>query len=154
MGGMKEIRLTQDRVAIVDDDLHDWLNQWKWYYKQGYACRNEYVPIHRTIRMHVVINQTPDGYSTDHMNGNKLDNRRNNLRTVNHHQNGLNRGLQINNTSGFKGVYWHKRDRKWRAQVRINGKKTYIGAYADKQDAALAIEAAIKKHHGEYGRIQ
>lgn len=101
----------------------------------------------------MVINQTPEGYSTDHMNGDKLDNRRNNLRTVNHHQNGLNRGVPSNNTSGVKGVYWHRRDRKWRAQIRINSKKKYIGSYRDKQDAALAVEAAIRKYHGEYARI-
>lgn len=150
---MKVIELTQGKQAIVDDGLYDWLSQWNWYYKQGYACRNEYIPTHHTIRMHVVINQTPEGYSTDHMNGDKLDNRRNNLRTVNHHQNGLNRGVPSNNTSGVKGVYWHRRDKKWRAQIRVNSKKKYIGSYRDKQDAALAVEAAIRKYHGEYARI-
>lgn len=154
---MKYIELTQGKQAIVDDDLYDWLNQWKWYYKNaptgegGYACRNEgHHGKQKTIRMHMVINQTPPGLATDHINGNKLDNRRANLRSANHIQNGHNQGMHSNNTSGHKNIYWHKRDRKWRVQIRDGIRKVYVGSYKDLESAVEARDAAESLFHKDF----
>jgi len=71
---MKRIKLTQEKVALVDDADFEFLNQWKWFYHQtGYAKS-----CHRY--MHRLINKTPKGFHTDHINRNKLDNRKSNLR--------------------------------------------------------------------------
>lgn len=152
---MAIIKLTQGKEAIVDDELFAWLNRWKWYYKKqpdgdgGYACRNEYVPKHRTLRMHAVINQTPLGMRTDHINGNKLDNRQSNLRTATSIQNARNTTRpHKNNTSGHKGIYWHKRDKAWRVQLTVNYKKLFIGNYTELEEAIKARDAAYKKYHG------
>lgn len=154
---MAEIQLTQGKAAIVDDDLFDWLNQWKWYYKEqvdgsgGYACRNEYKPAHRTIRMHIVINQTPPGLRTDHWNGNKLDNRRDNLRKATAIQNAENTTRpHKNNTSGHKGIYWHKRDKAWRVQLTVNYKKIFVGNYSTIEEAIKARNSAYDKYHGKW----
>lgn len=148
---MQYIQLTQDNRAMVDDNLFDWLNQWKWYYKKGYAVRNEYGKnTHQTIGMHAVINQTPTGNSTDHINGDKLDNRAVNLRTCNSAENGWNRKRQKNNTSGHKGIYWHKRDKRWRVQIRVDGKKKFIGNFMEIDDAVIARDVAVLKYHGVF----
>lgn len=149
---MAEIILTQGKVAIVDDNLCDWLNRWKWYFKQGYACRNEYQPKHRTIRMHVMINQTPPGMDTDHINGDKLDNRWENLRTCTRSNNARNGKVRSTNTSGYKGIYWHKRDKAWRVQLMSGGKKKFIGNYRNIEAAIKARDTAYLTHHGDYAK--
>lgn len=157
MEGMKYIRLTQGKHAIVDDDLYEWLNQWNWYYKKatsgegGYACRNEYMPKHITVRMHVVVNQTPAGMATDHINGNKLDNRRANLRSANRVQNGFNQAVRRNNTTGFKGITWHKRDQHYRVQIRV-GDKRIIRGFKELNDAVAFRDETYKKYHKEFAR--
>lgn len=78
----KEIPLTKGKSAIVDDDLYWSLSQIKWHYSGGYAVYFEKKTRPRkAVRMHRLINNTPEGMDTDHINGNKLDNRRANLRT-------------------------------------------------------------------------
>jgi hypothetical protein len=82
----------------------------------------------------------------DHINGNSLDNRRDNLRLVTPQQNAMNRGPQINNTSGYKGVSWNKRSKKWQVSVRYKCEQTgkyknkHIGLYDDKEEAARAYD--------------
>lgn len=151
---MKYIELSKEMQATVDDDMYDFLNQWSWYVSSnGYAVRNEYHPKHMTLRMHVLINNTPEGFFTDHINGNKLDNRRSNLRTCTKNENGFNRDKPSNNTSGYKGIYWHKRDNKWRVQLRVDGKKKYIGNYSDLQDAIMARNKAALTYHGGFAKL-
>lgn len=94
----------------------------------------------------------PDGMVIDHINGDKLDNRRQNLRICTSADNAKNQKVQenkIGKTSRYKGVYWHKRANKWMA--RIGG--MYLGIYHSEIDAALVYNEASKKYHGEFGRI-
>jgi hypothetical protein len=142
---MKKIKLTKGFEAIVDDEDFEYLSQWKWHIStNGYAMRKEHIHIaknkygHKIFRMHRVINNTPDDLFTDHINRDKLDNRRVNLRTVNKSQNGLNVGVGSANTSGYKGVYWDKFNNKWRAEIKVLGKKKCLGRYADISGAWLA----------------
>ena len=114
---MREILLTKGKVALVDDDIFEKLNQYKWqYHGKGYAIRS--VTEHgknRGILMHREILKTPEGMETDHRNGNKLDNQRCNLRVCTAVQNRRNRAATKSNTSGYKCVYWDKRRKNWQA---------------------------------------
>jgi hypothetical protein len=80
---------------------------------------------------------------------NTLDNRRNNLR-VTLNQNQQNVGKYKNNTSGFKGVYWSTRDKKWEAQIKVNGENIYLGLFPTAELAALAYDEAALPYHGEF----
>jgi hypothetical protein len=150
----KEIKLTKGYVALVDDEDHKWLLQFKWYAdEQGYARRNVGSGLKRVVvRMHREILQAPKGFEVDHINGNKFDNRRCNLRLATHNQNQQNCVAYKNNTSGFKGVTWNKRDQKWCAQIRINSKRKHIGYFDDPIEAAKAYDKAAKELHDKFAQ--
>lgn len=154
----KEIFLNQEQVALVDVEDYEWLNQRKW---RSYKDHNTYYAV-RTIRkgekwtaqkMHREILEIPKNMDTDHINGNGLDNRKENLRACTNSQNQANRGMPINNTSGYKGVCWYKANRKWQAQIKINKKQIYLGRYSTKEQAALIYNEAALKYHGKFARL-
>ncbi len=100
-----------------------------------------------TIRMHNFIT----GWRfVDHINGDGLDNRRANLRPATHASNNRNRGGTRLNTSGYKGVTWHKRGRKWMAQIHHKGKHYHLGLFTDLTEAALAYDVAAADMFGEF----
>ena len=142
LNNMKYIKLTKGKIAIVDDEDFEYLNQWKWYYSaSGYAVRDVGSrKSKRHIWMIRLLNKTPDGFITDHINRNKLDNRKSNLRSVNASQNGMNRSLNKNNTSKYKGVIWRKDIKKWSARIKINYKTIYLGTFINIKDAISARE--------------
>lgn len=88
----------------------------------------------------------------DHVNGDSLDDRFSNLRDASPSENTCNRKLQSNNTSGFKGVYWLKANKKWRVRVGVGGKDHHIGLFDDQLSAALAYDRAAKELQGEYAK--
>lgn len=143
---MKRIALTQGKYALVDDEDYERLVQHKWYYNRGYAVRGA----SPKILMHRVVNETPEGKETDHINMDKLDNRKSNLRTATRKQNAVNRGTQSNNTSGYKGVSWHKGSRKWCAYIIKDKKTKFLGYFKDKKQAALAHDNAALAAFGEF----
>lgn len=152
----KEINLSRGLVAIVDDDLFDYLNQWKWYAypHRGtfYARRNRGVTEAGKPQeiMHVRIMQPREGNQVDHINGNGLDNRRENLRECTHTENMRNRKIHRNNTSGYKGVY--KKKQGWFSAISVNGEFKYLGCYTEKEDAAKAYDVAAKDFYGEFAK--
>lgn len=150
---MKKIPLTKGQFALVDDEDFDFLNQWSWCFHLGYAIRGHKNPSgkKRHLPMHRVINKTPLGKETDHINENKLDNQRSNLRTASHSQNKFNKGPQQNNTSGYKGVTFIKTRKKWQAQIQGNGKRPSLGYFDTAIEAAKAYDTASYKLHGEFG---
>ncbi len=151
---MKEIQLTKGKVALVDDEDFDWLNQWSWCYNGKYAIRGFKINgKSHSVRMHRAIIDTPEGMLTDHVNGNKLDNRKENLRICSNSQNQCNRGVPQNSTSGYKGVTWAKNIRKWRAQININGNRRKLGSFDDVLDAARAYDKAAKENFGEFACV-
>lgn len=145
---MKKIKLNKDYFALVDNEDFDYLNQWKWHYLKGYAMRNNYVNGKRQkkILMHRVINNTPEGFETDHINHNRLDNRRKNLRSVTTQQNQRNASLAKNNKSGFIGVHFYKRVNKWIAYIWKDYKKIHLGYFTNLEDAILARRDAERKY--------
>jgi hypothetical protein len=88
----------------------------------------------------------------DHVNTDRADNRIANLRDASRSQNHANTPLSRANTSGFKGVYWAPHTARWRAAIKVNGKKRHLGYFYSANDAALAYEAAANKMFGEFAR--
>lgn len=103
---------------------------------------------------HRIIFLMHHGYlprTIDHINGNKADNRIENLRDVSLSQNQMNRKFG-KNSSGIKGVVWHKSNKNWMAQLVIGGKNTYLGSFDDLELAELVVVEARNKYHGLYAR--
>ena len=157
---MKKIPLTRGKFTLVDDEDYSFLMQWKWQCAAGgYAIRTEYSKnefgkrVQKTIWMHRVILKTPNGMSTDHIDCDKLNNQKSNLRYCTHGENMMNFSIKRNNTSGFKGVHWDKRERKWVARIGVNGKKKLIGYFSCKIQAAKAYNEFAKVHFGEFAKL-
>lgn len=138
---MKQISLKHGEFVLVDNKDYETLNKYKWCLNSaGYATRQ--IDNHSSLLMHRFIKNTPKGMETDHINGNKLDNRRDNLRNVTHSQNQRHFRIPSNNTSSVKGVVWDKRNKKWQAQIKLNGKNHFLGRYTDIQLAREARKEA------------
>lgn len=151
--GVKYIPLTKGKFAIVDEGDYEYISQWKWCENMGYAMRralSDGKP--RMFLMHAVINRTPIGLSTDHINMDGLDNRRSNLRTAEHCQNLWNAGKKKNNTSGFKGVSWDSQRGKFLAQIVVRRKTITLGRFEHPEDAAGIYLTAAIEYHGQFAR--
>lgn len=107
---------------------------------------------HDRALLHRVVIAAPDEYHVDHINGDRLDNRRCNLRLATNQQNCWNQGLGARNTSGFKGVSWHSRDLLFGAHIRVDGRQKTLGYFPDAEVAARAYDAAAREHYGEFAR--
>ena len=163
---MKEIPLTQGKVALVDDEDFEFLTQWKWslarhkdgIHNNNYAYRqSEFTDsIRRSIKMHRLIMglQSGDNQHTDHINGNGLDNRKENLRICTVTENNRNRPIRRQNSSGYKGVcFSHCKSKPWAARITVNYKDIKIGYFLTKELAALAYNEAARKYHGEFAHL-
>jgi hypothetical protein len=93
-----------------------------------------------------------EGLQIDHIDGNRQNNRIENLREVTGSQNNMNSKIRSNNTSGVKGVWWSKEKRKWRSMVKVNHKEIFLGYYTSLEEAAAVVKEAREKYHGEYAR--
>jgi len=161
-GDVAFVTLTKGYEAIIDAaDVH-LVDLWNWHvqpvrkivYASRSALANENSP-KQTIFMHRVLMAAPDDIDVDHENGNGLDNRRSsNLRIATQSQNQFNQGINRANTSGIKGVCWHKKKEKWEARIQINGKNAYLGRFTDVSAAADAYAKASAEYHGEFGRLK
>jgi len=140
---MKEIKLTRGLVAIVDDEDFEELNKLKWQalpvnYKLTYAATSIHIPGTtngaKHPYMHRILLNPPKNRQIDHINGNGLDNRRENLRIVTKRQNQQN--LHMKKSSKYPGVCLNKSNSRWRVMLRWKGKHWYLGDYKNEIDAA------------------
>ncbi len=143
---MREIKLTQGRIAIVDAADYESLSQWKWCVSKGYAIRNDGKT---SLSMHRQILGFPESH-VDHINGDPLDNRRINLRLATCAENNRNKKKHSNNSSGVIGVSWDKN--KWRAQVHVDGRNKYLGRYTDIFRAMMSVDMSKLRYHGDFAR--
>ena len=129
-------------------DIEDWerLKEYRWRVgRNGYAettSNGVVTPFH-----HFIIGCEKGNYR-DHINRNRLDNRKENLREVTPFESVLNRGINKNNTSGYRGVTYSKRYKKWVAQISHNRKNHILGRFDRKEDAIAARKAGEIKYFG------
>lgn len=152
------VSTSKGQKTIIDDCDAD-LAEYRWFCShQGYTVRSYHVSKHNKpiIFLHSVImerklgHSVPDGYYVDHVNRNKLDNRRDNLRLASKGQNAINSKVPSNNTSGAKGVTWDKSKQRWQAQIVYQQKFVFIGRYKKVEDA---IEARREKEVELFGEF-
>lgn len=154
---MNKIKLTQGKYALVDDDDYVRLKMFKWHYgvygKTGYAKRLKWdrkKKKGKIVRMHHFILPLKKGYMIDHINGDGLDNRKDNLRLVTKSQNMMNSGVRKNSNTGFTGVAWHKQNGRWRAYITIDKRQISLGTYINIQDAIDARKNGEKNYHKQF----
>jgi hypothetical protein len=138
-------------VALIDTDDVFIANSHKWCLSNGYAkstINGKVVALH-----HVIIGVIPSGMEVDHRNTNTLDNRRSNLRFATKSQNAANRPKPISNTSGYKGVSWDKRCKKWYTAIQYEGNGYFLGRFDDKLNAAMAYNEKAKELFGEFAYL-
>ena len=141
----KKIKVFTEEMAIVDNDMYDELSKYRWHLHTGYPARKVK---DKTIFMHRLVNQTPEGKFTDHINRNILDNRKDNLRTADKRLNGLNRGVQPNNKSGYKNVCLHKASGLWTVEVK-NGAKRVVKYFKTMKEAIIKSKSIRKEVYGK-----
>lgn len=157
---MKQIPISNtDSFALVDDEDYKYLSEYKWFNMAGYAVRQKYKigsgKANRkvqTIRMHRWIMGFPEGKEIDHIDGNRLNNQKTNLRICSRNQNAFNSKTRSDNTSGFKGVIWSNQKNGWSVIVQKNRKVHYGGTFKDITDAMGAAYGLRLLLHKEFTR--
>jgi hypothetical protein len=144
------------------------LRWWKDHLNQnGYAiakptrkvCEQMGLPYDRNIYMHRILNNTPDDMVTDHIDRNKLNNVKSNLRTCTQGENALNSTKRKGLTSQYKGVRFIKKyahaptPNKWEANITVNGKTRFIGTFPSEMEAALAYDKKAAELHGAFASL-
>lgn len=152
----RRIALSQGKYALVDDADYEWLNQWKWtYHSMGSGAAARKIKVGKgkqaSVLMHRLILDASDGMHVDHINGDGLDNRRENLRQCTPQQNWRNRKPANKNGSGYKGAYPNKNH--WEAAITVNRQRLYLGCFGNPEDAARAYDEAAREHFGKYARL-
>ena len=156
--------LTKGKIAIVDDEDYERVSQHKWCASEArngrwYAVTRlprtiTHIPGRKIYLHRFLVGDDVD--RIDHRNDDGLDCRRQNLRIATRSQNGMNRGKQRDNTSGFKGVVKHRSQRgvrdRWIAQTKVSGRRIYIGVYDTPEEAAAAYDAAIVNLHKDFAK--
>lgn len=145
----KHIPLTKGQFAIVDDDDYDYLSKRKWHVNTGYAETWISKGVRRLMQDMIATHAT--GLCVDHINGNKLDNRKSNLRVCTKRQNSYNRKLSKNNKTGLKGVSPDRN--KFRAVIYWNYKRIHLGMFDSPADAAAAYDRKALELYGEFAKL-
>ena len=148
---MKQISLTQNKIAQVDDLDFEWLNKWQWY---AHRSGNTYYARRDTKKknyfMHKEILSTHK--IVDHRDRDGLNNQKNNLRIATYSQNNMNKSKKHECSSRFVGVCLLPNG-LWKSAINKNRKTIYIGTFHNEADAALAYDKKAKKLHGEFANL-
>jgi hypothetical protein len=154
--GIAYVALTKGYTAIIDAEDVPLVDSYNWHAQVDssavYAVSNyrQAGVNRRKIFLHRLIADPKPGEEVDHADHDGLNNRRANLRNCTRPQNLWNRPRQRNNTSGYKGVCWHKGARKWVAKVRVEGTMKNLGVFDDPEDAHVAYCEAVKSLHKDF----
>lgn len=152
----KQISLTQEKFALVDDDMYAFLSRWNWYCgPSGYAVRGtrasgkyQNIFLHRVVA-HLIFGDIPEGYEVDHRDSDRLNCTTSNLRLATRLENSFNKRKAIGFTSTYKGVYWKKSLGKWAAKIQ----RQHLGYFVNEIEAALAWDAVAKETYGEFAKL-
>ncbi len=155
---MKKISLTQGKFAQIDDLDYEIVKNYKWHAskcgKVSYAAHKFYsLEGSKTVYMHRMLFPLIKEGQIDHIDGNGLNNQRENLRVCTISQNKQNVGLTKSNTSGFKGVSYHKMGKKWQVKIRIGKENRYLGLFNTKEEAGEVYRKASLEHHKEFSNF-
>jgi len=158
-----EIELCGYKV-LIDDEDYERVCKIKWHIKdkkkaekgQYYFCYTDRKNGRKTLYLHRYIMNCDkyNGKDVDHINGDRLDNRKSNLRICQHSLNTFNQLKSSRNKTGYKGVHVNKDTKKYVAQIGVAGRTIYLGSFSCPQEAHDAYCEASKKYHGEYGRTE
>lgn len=140
-----QMKTAKGQTFIIDIDDLEQVKEYCWRISKGYIVTGL-----KQIQLHRLLTNCPDDMIADHINGNKLDNRKSNLRICTKQQNAMNCKVSKNNTSGVTGVTWNKQNNNWIAQISINRKNIHIGSFDKFEDAKKARREAEDKYFGEY----
>lgn len=159
---MREIPLTQGKVALVDDEdferlsAYRWQAEWSTNGQTWYAKRRGPVPDGRvmTIRMHREVMRPAPGQVVDHKNHDGLDNQKQNLRVCTHADNGRNKRRKKPAASRYKGVTFCKCTNRWRAQITVENVNKPLGRFDTEEEAALAYANAACEAFGEFACLE
>lgn len=148
------IPLTQGRVAVIDFDDFEKVRGMKWYAhkerRRFYACREDCATGKRVYLHRLLIAGSP-GLQVNHINGDGLDNRQENLQVCTLQQNSFAHQHKRKNTSSkYRGVSWDNQNERWRANIKLNGKLIFLGRFEEELYAANAYDTAAIKYFGEY----
>lgn len=143
---MARIKLSTGRYAYIDDEDFYAVSYIHWTESDGYA-----VGAHGGPRLHRLVMGEPPG-QVDHIDGDRMNCRKSNLRVATKAQNAKNRGVNRDSRSGIKGVSFYARSGRWRARIAVDGRKLFLGYFESPELAAAAYEAASEKYHGEFRR--
>jgi hypothetical protein len=152
---LKKLELLSGEEVILDDEDYERFKNVSWrMHSGGYAVRSAYInKKNLSIRMHREIVGAKPGEYVDHINLNKLDNRRSNLRIATNAQNAWNQSKRPDNTSGYKGVGFRKDKNKYRAEIKKDYRSYHLGYFDNKHDAARMYNFWAKDMFGEFARL-
>lgn len=149
---------TGDFIWLWRDGISESVNQRDTGSKAGSSTSNGYIQIcidginHLAHRLAFLYERGTIPDLVDHKDGNKANNRWDNLRAATNQQNGFNAGVSKANKSGRKGVCWDKRNQKWLVSIMVSGKSLFLGRFSVLDDAVKARQEAEEKYFGSYQR--
>lgn len=153
-----EIQLTRGLFSVVDDNASPEITSKKWYAEHGnkentkfYAAGYEKINGKKTkIYLHRVITKAKKGEFVDHINGDTLDNRSENLRICNASENQMNRCINSKSFSGVRGISFEEKSQKWTARIKVKGKSIWLGRFMTKEAAMFAYSNAARDYFGPF----
>ena len=166
-----KIELTKNKFAVIDDEDFEFISKFNWSYSNGYARAVKYGDERKkdghlkqiVFKMHRLVINAPYGMDVDHKNGDKLDNKKSNLRVCSHSENMNNQKKRTDNTSGYKGVailkYAYKngkrylRNKPWLSYITNNKKREYLGYFLTAREAAITYNKRAEELHGEFANL-
>lgn len=154
---MKYIKTGQTRsdakrrvLVMVDDEDYAYLNQFNWQVGKDNTVKTHKNKLLEERLIHRVIMKPSKNQEIDHIDGNRLNNQKSNLRYATSSQNKANRGPRKDNKSGYKGVSWHKQRKKWTARIKNGSKYEHLGLFQNKIDAAKTYNIKAIEYYGSY----